>query len=164
MSGYNGLVASQISAAGGALAANFLSGYVTANVVYNNTAALTNVAGMSVSVVASGIYDIEAYIQTTNVVKAIQVAFGGTATYTNVKGNWEAHWGVNNFTALNITAINTAFSSATLNALADAWIWFRGTIEVNAAGTLLLQSAQLTADASNSTLLRGSMMKLIKLN
>lgn len=149
-----------------------LRGYVAADVVYNNTATLANVAGMSVDVAASGIYDIEVTVHADIASSAsggLRLDFdGGTSTDTYFIGQWDssiaAFLGEQEIT--RITSRSTDFVNGTMlgGAAADAIYKFKGTVEINGAGTFVLRAAQQAADASDTTILRGSSMILTKTN
>lgn len=143
---------------------SILRSYLATTVTYNNTAALADTA-LSVTVAPGGIYAIEATLFVTSAAVGLKVDFGGTATATNVLGEW---WGrtVDDpgvIEGSRITDPTTDFGTATFNGFAAEYT-FQGSVEVNAAGTFLLRGAQNVANASNTTILRGSTLTLTKLN
>lgn len=143
-----------------------LRSYLASTVTYNNTAALADTA-LSVNVAASGNYDIDVRIHTTAAGAAsLNVDFGGTATVTNFIGQWTGEMSIDPQAAYGarVTSAGTDFTLGAACDSTDCYYYFRGTIEVNAAGTFLLRGAQRVADASNTTILRGSTLKLTKLN
>jgi hypothetical protein len=141
-----------------------LKSYLASTVTYNNTSTLANTA-LSVTVAASGIYDIELTVHSTGAVQPLKLDWGGTATTTNFIGDWYAY-------VINTpTSVDSLFSPTpgldfdAVNQGAGTSVYtFKGTVEVNAAGTFLLRGAQSTANASNTTILRGSTLVLRKLN
>jgi hypothetical protein len=143
-----------------------LRSYLAATVTYNNVDVLADTA-LSVTVAASGTYEIEAALHSTSAVKGLNVDFGGTATVTNFIGLWSAHVASGNEADAaryeRVTAAGTDFTVAALDGAASVYR-FKGSIEVNAGGTFLLRGAQNAADASNTTILRGSTLKLTKMN
>lgn len=144
--------------------ASVLRSYLAATVTYNNVDVLADTA-LSVTVAAGGIYVIEATLFVTSAAVGLKVDFGGTATATNVLGEW---WGrtVDDpgvIEGSRITDPTTDFGTATFNGFAAEYT-FQGSVEVNAAGTFLLRGAQNVANASNTTLLRGSTLILTKMN
>ncbi len=147
---------------------NVLTSYLAATVTYNNVAVLAD-SPLSVSVAASGIYDIELTVHSTEVGKALNLDFGGTATITNFIGRWFADVGNEaydspNFQTARSTAAGTDFTNTECDIAATCYFQFKGSVEINAAGTFLLRGAQNAADVSNTTILRGSTLKLTKLN
>lgn len=139
--------------------------YLPANVVYNNTATMANTA-LSVTVVTSGIYKIDAMVHFTNAVKAPAVDFGGTATVTNFLGQWNGCTSSDTLCSGNgarVAAAGSDFTNLSLNG-SDGYYKFTGSIEVNVGGTLVLRGSQAQADVSVTTLLQGSTLTLTKLN
>jgi hypothetical protein len=130
---------------------------VAADVSYAN-ATLGNVTGLVVNVSAGRAYAFEAELSYTCLAAAgIKCAMGGTATATNIiydgwivdaaaagiKGNAQA------------TALAGVVASAVTTGTAGH-VTIRGSIEVNAAGTLTVQAAQNTANATATVVKRGS--------
>jgi hypothetical protein len=144
--------------------ASVLRSYLAADVTYNNVDTLA-ATDLSVSVAASGIYAIELVVHSASGVgTTLKMDFGGTATVTNFIGNWRPYNADGTgFDGLRVTSTGTDFANGDLDG-ANAFYTFQGTIEVNGAGTFLLRGAQNVADASNTTLLRGSTLTLTKLN
>ena len=148
-----------------------LFSYLGSTVTYNNTAALADTA-LSVTVAAGGIYDIEVLLHSTSVVSALVVNFGGTATFTNFIGQWQS--GLSNAEGspivptgmkfVRVTSAATDFNNDAVGGAPDGYYLFQGTAEINAAGTLLIRGAQSGADASNTTILRGSCLILTRMN
>lgn len=143
--------------------ASILRSYLASTVTYNNVDVLANTA-LSVTVAAGGIYEIELNIYSTSAVNPLKMDFGGTATITNFVGQWNAQQATDIAAGnwLGVTAATTDF--AVVPGGVDTFTKFTGSIEVNAAGTFLLRGAQQSADASNTTILRGSMLTLTKMN
>lgn len=153
---------------GDQVAKNLVS-YLASTVTYNNAAALADTA-LSVNVAASGIYEIELTAhQGAGVSRGLNMDFGGTATATNFIGTWTAY---NTPIDTTVPTVGAGFrttaagtdTSTVFVLLNNVYYQFRGTIEVNGAGTFLLRAAQESAHASDTTLLRGSVLKLTKLN
>ncbi len=131
---------------------------VTADVTSTNSTVLATITGLSVNVQAGRTYCFIAEISWTDAAAGgLQLAIAGTATATNIiydgyiidsaangiKGNAQA------------TALGTAVASATTTGTAGH-ARICGTITVNAAGTLLVQGAQNTSNATATTFKRGS--------
>lgn len=144
--------------------ADFLKSYLAANVVYNNTATLAD-TNLSITVASAGIYEISAVLHSSNIARSPNVDFAGTATATNFIGGWTAHDAAQPTTTegLRATSLGTDFSCSTCDSL-DAVYQFTGTLEVSGGGTVLIRGAQHTASATNTTILRGSVLTARKLN
>ena len=157
------------SATVGGVATGGLYSYLAAAVTYNANAVLADTA-LSVTVAAGGIYAIELVVHSTSAVKALNMDFGGTATIANFIGDWSCREATNTsgsvtlFSVARITAAGTDFSvHADLDG-GNSIVVFTGSVEITDAGTFLLRGAQNVSDASNTTILRGSTLKLTKLN
>jgi hypothetical protein len=119
--------------------------------------ALANIPGLSVNVAAGQSYDFEAVLFTTSDVSGgVKVAVGGTATATAIV--YEA-------VTLDAAAVKAQTRAAVLGgavggitAVVAAQIKIRGTITVNAAGTLTVQFAQNATFATPSSVLVGSLL------
>lgn len=133
---------------------------LTADVVKNNTAAL---AATTLAVnLKPGRYIIEIDIPTTNATKSPQFDLnGGTVVASTFAGNWEGGGAAaaDNI-GLIVSAMSTAFSNATFDGKPTTYR-FRGAIIVTTPGTLAVRMAQITAHASNTTMLAGSTIKAI---
>jgi len=131
---------------------------VTTDISVTNSATLANLAGLVVNVSAGRTYSFEAELSITGAnAGGVQFAIGGTATATNIiydgwimdaanagtKGNAQA------------TALNGVVASA-IPAGSAVHVTIRGTIEVNAAGTLTVAGAQNTVNATAVVFKRGS--------
>jgi hypothetical protein len=146
--------------------ADVLRSYLAETVTYNNVAVLAATA-LSVTVVASGIYNIELVVHETDAAVGLKLDFAGTATITNFIGEWMYlvtpmdFGGPSGNSSERVTAAGTDFTAG--NGPAST-IRFRGSVEINAAGTFLLRGAQSSADASDTQILRGSTLVLTKMN
>ncbi len=151
-----------------ALAISLPRSYLATTVTYNDTAALANTA-LSVTLEASGVYAIALTIHSTSVAKALNLDFGGTVGVTNFIGEWVAMLATVAFAeartqADRVTAIGTDFSlTADFDGISSV-VTFQGSIEVSTAGTFILRGAQNVADASNTTILRGSTLIATKMS
>lgn len=143
---------------------NLLTKYLATTATYNNTAALANTA-LSVTVAAATKYEIELLVFSTSAVKALNMDFGGTSTQTSFRGNWAGTEDADPYpvAVLAVTSAGTDFTTVSLDGVNSYWT-FKGTMLTNAGGTFLLRAAQGIADASNTTVLAGSMIKLTKLS
>lgn len=141
-----------------------ITSYLASTVTYNNDNTLGDTA-LSVTVVASGIYAIDLVVQSTSAVKALQLDFGGTATIANFLGQWYGQ-DINDtgvYVTAKVTAAGTDFGTGLdLNGI-DSFYTFTGSVEITDAGTFLLRGAQNVADASNTTILRGSTLTLTRM-
>lgn len=147
----------------GGSASDALKSYLANTVTYNNVDAVANTA-LSVTVEAGGIYDIDLVVHSTNTVVSLRLDFGGTATFTNFRGQWFA-WGIDGlaWSATDTSDPGLDMETAAIDAINNYWR-FRGTMEVDAGGTFVLRGAQRTADLSNTTILRGSTLIVTRLN
>lgn len=133
----------------------------TTNNIWRNSAqfdvsastTLADVTGLSASVQAGGIYAFEAVLYTTsNVAGGVKAAIAGTATATAIvyeslvmQAGTTVATGASRSTALAGTVANvTAVTAAT--------IVIKGTITVNAAGTLTVQFSRNAANGTSSVL------------
>lgn len=146
----------------GSVASAPLRAYLSSAATYNNTAALAN-TGLSVTVAASGVYDVDVAVFSTFNGQGPQFDFnGGSATVTAFAGEW-VYQGSFSLTAMKVTAITDVLDSGS-NTTTTGNFFFRGRFVVNAGGTFILRAAQRSAQASNTILDIGSNMTLTKLN
>lgn len=145
-----------------------LRSYLASTVTYNNNDTLADTA-LSVTVAASGIYEIELNVFSTaaNVgSNGLNMDFAGTATIANFIGDWHAvdPGDLADQAGLRVTAAGTdTETGATKNSANASWT-FRGSAEITDAGTFLLRGAQSTSHASNTTILRGSTLTLTRMS
>lgn len=122
---------------------------------------LTNVTGMSVNVLAAGVYTIEAYISGVGTANSgMKLAIGGTATATTISYNGKNYDG----TTLNANSTTTTLGNAVGGATAaftDGVIL--GTIVVANAGTLTVQFAQNASHADTTSVYVNSYMKVTRI-
>lgn len=128
-------------------------------------------SGLTVSVVP-GTYELEALLAVTSAALAdIKFKFGGTATVTATAGTSDiylingpggADGTVAYIPALLPTSWTTAKTYATTGALADSPFFFKGKLVVTVAGTIIVEFAQGTTNASNTHVDSGSYLKLTK--
>ena len=123
--------------------------YATTSLVKTSDTTLALIPGMTVTLLAGAVYDIEVYITgTANASGGIKLAFGGTATATSFSADaWTyntttvAAQGVITTLSSNLVALTGAFTTA----------FVTGTIVVNAGGTLTLTGAQNASNGSATT-------------
>jgi len=124
---------------------------------------LANLVGLALPVVAGATYQIHGQLQGTaaasgGIKAALTAASGLTLTSANVTGmNYN---GTTLNTQTNVTALAADFSNS---AAAYTNLYFDGSFVVNAAGTLQLQAAQNTSNATATTVALGSYMSLIRI-
>lgn len=128
-------------------------------------------SGLTVTVVP-GTYEVEALVAVTTAAAAdIKFKFDGTATVTAtvgvsdlflINGPGGADATVAFVPVLLPTSWTTAVTYATTGALADSPFFFKGKLVVTVAGTILVQFAQGTTNASNTHVDKGSYLKLTK--
>lgn len=138
----------------------------TGDVTFTSNTTLANVTGLTgFSLLAAGVYEFEVELQTncsTN--GGISVAFKYTTlTLTSIQLVSET------FAASSLaTARNTTTTDATkfIDNKTAAWIHIRlkGTLVVNAAGTLAVQAAQNTSHADTTTVYAGSTARFTRLS
>lgn len=149
-------------------AASVLRSYLASTVTYNNTASLADTA-LSVTVAASGLYAINLVLHTTSFAQQLKLDFAGTATITNFIGMWTSFNGDEDTPQASYWSMRTAsagnqYEPATGAGSLLGYVQFNGSIEVNGGGTFLLRGAQFAANASDTTILRGSTLVLTKMN
>ena len=142
-----------------------LFSYLEDTITYNDTAALADTA-LSVTVAAAGIYEIELVVNSTSAVRQLNMDFAGTATIANFVGEALVFVDGSMFSTGQLTSAGTDWAS-TMGAVAGGFnvqYRFSGSVEITDAGTFLLRGAQDLANASNTTILRGSTLTLTKRN
>jgi hypothetical protein len=130
---------------------------VTADVTFTSTTTLAAVTGLSVNVQAGRTYAFEAELYVTDAAAGgVQAAIAGTATATAIQytGYTIADNAIKG--KANATALGTAVGSTLTTETAGIVVCITGIITVNAAGTLLVQAAQNTSNATATTVKRGS--------
>lgn len=115
---------------------------------------MSNDSALVVNVDAGKKYNVTARLFMNETAGGMKVAVGGTATATSFKANI-AIWDTVNRTNTIVTALGSAATHGGAGGGAH-YIPIDGTIEVNAAGTLAVQWAQNTSDASALTMQRNS--------
>lgn len=128
---------------------------VTTAFTATSNVTLANITGLTVNVAAAGNYRFRAVLFTTaSASGGVQAAIAGTATATNIiyEGILYAAGAIVNQT--RASALATAVGSSASATVGT--IIIEGQITVNAAGTLTVQFAQNTSNASASTVLQGS--------
>jgi len=129
------------------------------DVPFTNNATLGNVGGLIVNVKAGRTYSIEAELSfTCAAAGGIKAAIGGgSATATNIiYDGWIVDSAAN---GIKGNAQATALGAAVANAATTGTVGhvtIRGTIEVNAGGTLQVMAAQSVANATATVIKRGS--------
>ena len=111
---------------------------------------LTNITGLSVDVIAGGEYCFEAYLPGTATTNGgLKLAIGGTCTATSTSYAG-AQW---NTTTQNANTVTTTKGNAVAAATTVfTYATMRGTIVVNAGGTLTVQFAQNAAHADTTSI------------
>ena len=127
---------------------------VTSGFAKTSDTTLANVTGLSVTVEAGRSYKFEAVLYTTsNVAGGVKAAMAGTATATAIVYEGLA---TNAGTTTQARGAAMAAAVAAVTAVTAALIVIRGTITVNAGGTLTVQFAQNASNGAASTVLVGS--------
>lgn len=140
-------------------------GYIsTASNFSTTSSTLANVPGLSVAVPAAGNYAFEANLFETVATSAgekFTVIFSGTSSHaifdvvatTSTTGQSVSNW---------TTTLGTAISTTSSNVNSSANI--RGTITATSAGTITIQYAQNTAQATANVVQQGSTMRVWQTN
>lgn len=123
---------------------------------------LTNVTGMSVSLVAGATYIVEAYVRGVSTANSgMKLALGGTATWTSVDAGGIL------FTASAVTAAGHATATPGTSIVGSTAANIQGTIKativVNAAGTLTLMAAQNASHADTTSVYVNSNIKATRI-
>ena len=156
-----GRIAAGVIGIGGTTPTNFYQwagqARVTSDFSVTSSAVLTNVTGLSVSLVAGRTYSFQAELYVTDAAAGgVQAAIAGTATATAIQytGYTVADNAIKGKT--NATALATAVGSTLTTETAGIVVRISGTITVNAAGTLTVQMAQNTSNGTATIAKRGS--------
>jgi hypothetical protein len=130
---------------------------VTADFSVTSSVALVNVTGLSATVAAGRTYSFDVYLSCTCAAAGgVKAAIAGTCTATNViYDGWALDTNAIKGQANSVALGGTVASSVT-TATTGVVIQIKGTITVNAAGTLTVQFAQNTSSATASIAKRGS--------
>lgn len=131
---------------------------VSSNFPATSNTTLANITGLTATVTAGNTYYFESDLYTTsNVGGGDKVAIAGTATATAITYDCTFIDGgaivVPTTGAQRSAALATAVGATSLT---NAWVKCKGTITVNAGGTLTVQFAQNASNGSASTVLAGS--------
>lgn len=148
-----------IVSAAGIISAVGSSFRVATNFTATSSIALANITGLSAAVAAAGTYSFEAVIFTTAAAAGgVQLAIAGTATATAIEYEGQLTSAAALVAQTRATALAGVVCSNASATAGTAWI--TGTIVVNAGGTLTVQFAQNTSNASASTVLAGSWFRV----
>jgi len=142
---------------------SILRDVLTSIATYNNNATLANTA-LSVSVEAGATYIINMVLHIDSAARDIKVDFGGTATVTTFIGAY-VQTTSSDATAVPATPSRVTNAGTDFEGASDgvsSTVIFHGTLIVNAAGTFILRAAQSQADASDTSILVGSSLTLLK--
>lgn len=122
---------------------------VTAQVDVASSTTFTNITGLSVDVIAGATYAFEAYLPGTSTTNGgAKFAIGGTSTATSISYSGAQY----NTTTLNANSVTTTKGNAVgASTTVFTYAVLRGTIVVNAAGTLTVQFAQNASHADTSS-------------
>ena len=129
----------------------------TAGFTAASNTTLTNITALTQNVLAGQSYHFRVWAPTTaTAAGGIQFAIAGTATATNI--TYEGY--IDGATKTRASALAAAVCSSASATTGTATI--EGTIQVNAAGTLTVQFAQNTTNASASTVLQGATFEVFQ--
>ena len=140
----------------------------TSSTTYANVAGASAVGNLSSSniatgnLTAAGVYKIRGHLQGTAAASGgIKIILNGTATATSLGITTWNYNGTTLNAVTNITALSSALSS---NAAAYTDLVIDGTITVNASGTLYLQAAQNTSNATATTITTASYLEFVRIS
>lgn len=132
---------------------------VTTDFSVTSSTALTNVTGLTTTVIAGKTYAFVATLFTTsNVAGGVQAAIAGTATATGIIYEGETTAGAAIGAQTRASALGGAVGAIT--AVTAARIDIEGTISVNVGGTLTVQFAQNVSSGTASVVKQGSFFKV----
>ena len=145
----------------------YLKAYKTSDQTVTNSTTPTNDSELTVSVEASTTYSfrLKIFNTTASVTSGIKVELSGTCTVTSMKAQIYIYDDTTNSLAAfsRVTALDSPVGAG-LGA-GDNYVIIEGAVEINTAGTFLLQFSQNTADAVNGiTVQRGSVIELFKVS
>jgi len=134
---------------------------VTADFAVTNSAALTNITGLTVNVLAGNTYEFRAILHLTAAATGgVKLAMGGTCTATAIRYQIEIISDTTNILAVSATQ-NALGGASGVQADTSYFAEVTGTITVNAGGTLTVQLAENTAvGATSATALQGSIFRV----
>lgn len=139
---------------------------LAASYAMTSNATLATLTGFSWSVVAGATYQFEVNIPATMTTNGgLAVAFKyTTATLTSIQVQTYASTAADNTTAVSTQSTTTTDQTKFFNSKTAAYTLVRlvGTLVVNAAGTLAVQTAQETSHADTTTALLGSYARLTR--
>ncbi len=128
-----------------------------------SNATLANLVGLALPVVAGGTYRVRGMLQGTAAASGglkatLAAASGLTLTSVNVTG-----FNYNGSTLNAVTTVTAIPADFSNSAAAYTNLVFDGSFVVNAAGTLQLQAAQNTSNATATTVALGSYVELLRI-
>lgn len=130
---------------------------VTSDFSVTSSTTLVNVTGLSFDVLASHTYSFEAELFVTDAATGgVKAAIAGTATATAIQYTGYTIADNSIKAKTNATALATAVGSTLTTETSGIVVRITGTITVNAGGTLTVQMAQNTSDATATIAKRGS--------
>lgn len=138
-----------------------IGGIATGTFSQASNTTLSSVTGMVAQVTAGATYAFDAYLAVTNsATGGITLKFGGTATATSFLADTFSYSGTTLGAETNVASIA---SNLLDTATAATVVRIRGTIVVNAGGTLQLQAAQHASNSTATTVTNGSNLVLTRL-
>lgn len=134
------------------------SGVCSAALTKTSDTTLAAVSGLSVTLVAGATYIFSVYLSVTNgAIGGLKVAFGGTATATQISAD---AWAYNTTTTAaqgNIVALSSSALAYTGSVTAAE---ITGSIVVNAGGTFIVEAAQNASNATPTVINVGSYLQI----
>ena len=139
---------------------------LAANAAFTSNVTLTNLTGMSWTVVAGATYKFRVVLPATMTTNGgLSVAFKyTTATLTSIQVQTYAATASDNTTAVSTQSTTTADQTKFFDSKTAAYtlVVLEGTLVVNAGGTLAVQVAQNTSHADTTTVLLGAFAELVR--
>ena len=133
----------------------------TASTTVNASTTLVNVTGLSVNVLAGGTYVFDINLATTSGASGgTKVALGGTSTWTSINTTTWSYTA--SAVAVNTGTTATPGTSIAGSTAANIATIARGTVVVNAAGTLTVMFAQNASNGTDSVVLPNSWFRVTK--
>lgn len=133
----------------------------TAATTVTSSTTLVNVAGLTANVLAGGTYVFDAALATTSGASGgTKAAMGGTSTWTSINTTTDSYTA--SAVAVNTGTTATPGTSIAGSTAANIQTIIKGTVVINAAGTLTVMFAQNASDGTASVVLANSWLKVTK--
>lgn len=141
---------------------DILAKTLPADYVVNNDAS-PNETDLQVTIATTGTYDIKVMVHSKSDVRALKMNFTGTATIDAYLAHYacsDAYDPATVFSARRSVA-SSLVTPSILDGL-EVFCSINGSVEFSSTGTFILRGGQTVADASDTTMYKGSTMVLIQ--